>query len=263
MSAGPQRLQVLTLNLWNLNGRVRQRLEDLAATLRRWRPDVVAFQEVSLLEGRDQARIVAEAAGYAHVHYDRAWRGAGREEGLAVVSDLPLTPLAATPLPTAARDQARLLQRVGLELERRTVVIANTHLAWRRRHTNVRARQAARIRDVLAATEAQRLLVGDLNDVVASTALHVLTTAPPDGAGLVDAFRAAGCPDRATVSLRNPHARGAVLRVGRRVDHVLVDRSLRVSHAEVVLTGRDAPVVSDHFGVLATVDPAPGTASGA
>jgi len=57
----------------------------------------------------------------------------------------------------------------------------------------------------------------------------------------------AGRP-RATFSFTNPFASQYWL-LGRRIDHVLVSPELRVLEARRVLTGTDAPVVSDHYGV--------------
>lgn len=253
MAGDAPRLRVLTINLWNLNGPVRRRLGDLGDHLRDTRPDVVACQEVSPLGGRLQSELLAEAAGYPASHYDPAGRRGPREEGLAVLSTLPLTPLPAIFLPTSSRDQPRIVQRVAVDVAGTRVVVANTHLAWRRRDGAVRARQAELVRDALADLDHPRVVTGDLNDVAGSAAVRVLTADRPAGAGLVDAFAASGRRDRPTFSVCNRFARTSPWLAFRRVDHVLVDRSLTVEDAEVVLTGRDAPVVSDHFGVRATI----------
>ncbi len=262
MSERSTTLEVLSLNLWNVSGPVRRRMDALASELRRRPVDLVALQEVSTIDGRTQAAALAAAAGYPHVHDDRAWRSRRRQEGLAVLSRHPIAPLAVTELPSVRRDQPRILQRVRLEVGDRRLLVANTHLTFRRRDGRRRARQAQVVRDVLAQDAGPRLLLGDLNDVAGSPALRVLTDPPPAGAGLVDiADRASGARLGPTFSLRNRYARLLPWLCGRRVDHVLGDPALQAPRAEVVFTGDDAPVVSDHYGLRVTIAlPAPGPA---
>lgn len=264
---------VLTLNLWGTNGPVHERLDALTHYLDATQPDVVALQEVRFLAGRSQSGLIADACGYPAQHYDRSWGSGDEEEGLAVLSRHPLTALPSIPLPGQDEDVPRQLQRVEVELDGWSLLLANTHLAFRRRHGRLRLQQVRRILEVLrtgsdvadgahvregeTATRPM-VLVGDLNAAARSRAVRRLLAAPPRGAGLRDARAVAAGRPRATFSFANPFANQHWL-LGRRVDHVLVSPQLRVLAARRVLTGRDAPVVSDHYGVRAdlAVPPAP------
>lgn len=254
---------VLTLNLWGTNGPVRERLDALIRYLEATKPAVVALQEVRFLDGRSQSELIAEACGYPAQHYDRSWGSGDEEEGLAVLSRHPLTASPSVPLPGKDKDVPRQLQRVEVEVHGRPLLLANTHLAFRRRHGGLRLRQVRRIVETLpsgtdagdgaldrgdeAATRPV-VLVGDLNAAPWSRAVRRLQASAPRGAGLRDAQAATAGRPRATFSLANPYANQYWL-LGRRVDHVLVGPGLRVLDAQRVLTGADAPVVSDHYGV--------------
>ncbi|HVM00149.1 MAG TPA: endonuclease/exonuclease/phosphatase family protein [Egibacteraceae bacterium] len=239
-------MRLLTLNLWGTNGPVADRLSALAAYLLAERPDVVALQEVDDWAGVTQAHRLADAVGYPVVHHVRTGRGMRRGEGLAVLAAGAAEPVATVRLPGARTDHPRAVQVVDVPAPGGTVRLANTHLAWRLDAGQQRAEQAAAIRDALAAWAGPAVIAGDLNDVVGSRALDTLVEA-----GFVDAVTAAGAEDRPTFDRVNPYLWQPEL-AGRRVDHLLV-RDLAVRDAAVVLTGKDAPVVSDHYGVRATL----------
>jgi len=269
-------ISVLTLNLWGTNGPVDRRLEILASYLDATQPDIVAFQEVRFLGGRSQSELIAEACGYPSSHYDRSWGSGAEEEGLAVLSRHPLTASPSVPLPDRDRDLPRQLQRVEIQVNGRSLLVANTHLAFRRHHGRLRLQQVRRILEALSTgsdsaddtdgddvhsvddshrrsrrrADHPMILVGDLNASSWSPAVRRLLAPSPRGAGLRDAHAAAAGRARATFSLANPFANQYSL-LGRRVDHVLVSPDLRVIDARRVLTGSDAPVVSDHYGVRA------------
>jgi len=259
-------VKVLTLNLWGTNPPAAERLAALVAYLRRERPDVVALQEVEDWEDVTQAHHLAEQAGYPSVHAVRTGTGLRRGEGLAVLAGGRLRPVGTVSLPSSVTDHPRAVQIVDVAVSPSTgdpaggeagdaaasagvVRIANTHLAWRLGATDLRVAQAEAIRDALRGSPGPAVVAGDLNDVPASPPLRVLTEA-----GFVDAVAAAGAAERPTFDAANPYLWQPEL-AGRRVDHLLV-RQLRVHDAAVVLTGEDAPMVSDHFGVCATMTPA-------
>lgn len=265
-----QSISVLTLNLWGTNGPVERRLELLTHYLDATRPDIVAFQEVRFLKGRSLSDLIAEACGYPSRHYDRSWGTGDEEEGLAVLSRHPLTASPPVPLPDQGRGLPRQLQRVEIHVDGRSLLVANTHLAFRRRHGRLRLQQVRRILEVLRngsdspddagaddahgrndpGTERPMILAGDLNASAWSPAVRRLLAPAPRGGGLRDAHAASAGRPRATFSLADPFAKQYSL-LGRRVDHVLVSPDLRVIDARRVLTGSDAPVVSDHYGVRA------------
>lgn len=239
-------VRVLTLNLWGDNGPAGDRLAALAAYLRDERFDVVALQEVEGPRGATQAHGLAAAAGYPTVCATRTGRGLRRGEGLAVLAAGDAAEADTVALPSAITDHPRAVQLVDFPAFGSVVRVANTHLAWRLDAGDVRAAQAAAIRDELAGWTGRAVLAGDLNDVRGSPALATLADA-----GFVDALTAARAEERPTFDRANPYLWQPEL-AGRRVDHVLV-RGLAVADAGVVLDGVDTPVVSDHYGVRATL----------
>ncbi|WP_130651030.1 endonuclease/exonuclease/phosphatase family protein [Egicoccus halophilus] len=250
-------LRLLTLNLWGTNGPVARRMEDLAGWLAASRPDVVALQEVRRFDGELQSDLLAEAAGYPHRWWARTFTRDGEQEGLAVLARRPLTAGETTRLPGHPRDVPRQLQRAEIATPTGPVLVANTHLTWRRRHGGVRLAQARAVRHLLGEESLPVLLVGDLNTTCRSRAVQALAADFPPGSGLTDVFDLAPTRPRATFAFDNPFARQPWL-LGRRVDHVLVGAAFEVVDARVVLDGRDGPVVSDHHGVLAELRlPAP------
>lgn len=242
-------LDVLTVNLWNANPPLDQRMRELVSYLRATRPDVVMFQEVAPHDSvhvggsGTWAHRLAGQSGMRHVVYVSAWRSPEREEGLAIVSRLPLGALHVTPLPV---DEGRLPR---ILVTSRTnppgcgdLTLATTHLAHRPEDADLRGRQASAA--VTALSEADRPVVvgGDLNDVPGSEVL-----ARFGAAGFRDVLEGSATP---TLSDDNPWA--IPPGTGRRVDHVLVAGDLEVVAAEVVLDGADGgPRVSDHHGVRA------------
>jgi endonuclease/exonuclease/phosphatase family metal-dependent hydrolase len=241
-------LRVLTLNIWGRRGPADQRMVDFVAYLSRKRHDLVAMQEVEGRSEPTQAHQIASAAGYASVIHTRTATTRLRGEGLAVLTDLEATPVETVHLPSSFTDHARAMQVVDVALPSGEVVrIGNTHLAWRPGATELRVLQAERIREEFAGWTGPAIVLGDLNDAPGSRPLEVLTS----GGGFVDCYADVSDADEWTFHPRNPFVwQPRLLR--RRVDHVLA-RGFDVLDAAVVLTGEDAPIVSDHFGVEATL----------
>jgi endonuclease/exonuclease/phosphatase family metal-dependent hydrolase len=237
-------LRVLTINLWGPRGPVDARMGGLVAYLGDERPNVVAMQEVEDWGGQPQADRIAAEAGYPLVHRVRS---ADDGEGLAVVTDLDSELALTVRLPDAPGDPPRALQLVDVVTGDGTVVrIGNTHLAWRLDATLSRAEQARVIRDQFQRWAGPAVLAGDLNDVPGSLPLQAAAEA-----GLADCVAAIPGAERWTFDPANPYAWQPEL-LERRVDHILA-RGLAVVDAAVVLDGRDGPVVSDHYGVRATL----------
>lgn len=240
-------LHVLTLNLWGNNPPLQKRMSGLTGYLQRERPHVVALQEVAELNDRSQADDLAEACGYVAYHVDTGrllWPG----EGLAVLTDLDAEAATTVPLPHGSEDaHPRALQQLEVRIPGGAVVrIANTHFAFPLGATGLRRQQAERSLAALEDGDAA-VLMGDLNDVPDSQPLRVLTQA-----GFVDCYAAVNEQERWTFHPANPYAEQTEL-LERRVDHVLA-RGLEVIDAAVVLTGEGEPVVSDHYGVRATLE---------
>lgn len=240
-------LRVLTINLWGDNPPLAKRMGGLISYLERERPHVVALQEVADLSGRTQADDLAEAAGYV-VHQVQTGRLLWPGEGLAILTHLSAEAAPTIPLPHGLEDaHPRALQQLDVQIADGVAVrIGNTHLAFPLGATRLRRQQTERMVEELESFRGAVVLMGDLNDVAGSQPLRVLTDA-----GFLDCYAAVHEEERWTFHPANPYATGSEL-LERRVDHVLA-RGVEVLDAAAVLTGEEDPVVSDHFGVRATV----------
>ncbi|MDQ3931938.1 MAG: endonuclease/exonuclease/phosphatase family protein [Actinomycetota bacterium] len=242
-------LRVLTINLWGDNPPLQKRMAALVAYLQRERPHLVALQEVADFQGRTQAEELAEAAGYPSVHLVTTGRLLWPGEGLAILAEFDVEAATTVALPHDLEDaHPRALQQVDVQMPDGAVIrVANTHLAFPLGAVRLRRQQTERILEELESFAGASALLGDLNDVIDSEPLRVLTAA-----GFVDCYAAVHEQEHWTFHPANPYAEQTEL-LERRVDHVLA-RGLEVVDAAVVLTGEDTPVVSDHYGVQATLD---------
>jgi endonuclease/exonuclease/phosphatase family metal-dependent hydrolase len=237
-------LSVLTLNLWNVNQPLRLRMDRLVDYLRSDPPDVVALQEDRRAGGRLQSETIAARAGYDFVHTVRATCDPWPEEGLAVLTRLPSRPWPSIPLP-----RMRMLQRVVVRVAQGgpRLVVANTHLAYRRSDAARRLAQSRIVCDALDRSIARCpvVLCGDMNDDPRSEPLEAFRRA-----GLTDAWEAAGGGGIGlTFSSANPWTTEAFL-PDRRLDYVLVSPGSAIGACDIVLTGDDGwGPVSDHYGV--------------
>ncbi|MEM1452172.1 MAG: endonuclease/exonuclease/phosphatase family protein [Planctomycetota bacterium] len=215
-------------------------LERIAGVLEPLDADVVLLQEVDerceRSGGIDQAAWLGERLGMTprfapFMDYD------GGRYGLATLSRLPVAASEVVVLPPGEREpRAALL--VAVELQGRSVTVANAHLDWLADDAR-RLAQAGTLAGSLAAAlrNGPVVLGGDLNDVPESPTLRLLASdAESGGAGL----RRIG-PDESTFSSEQPE---------RTIDHFLVGPSSgvwTVSGVRVV----DERVASDHRPVVA------------
>lgn len=244
-------LRVLTLNLWNVNAPFQERMDLLRGWMEATKPDLVTFQEVSLVERRPQVERVLEGLGY-EIHYRIAGEWLGRAEGLAVATRPMSDLLDAVPLPLAPDDMPRilLLVRVRSYDGHGTLLLANTHLAFRPKNEAGRLEQ---IEDSLRFIAAARLqgepviFCGDFNEAPGDGRVYDRILA--DDLGFHDACD--GWVGEATFSSLNPWAARDLV-PGRRIDYIFASAELSVEACEMVLRGdASGPVVSDHYGLLA------------
>jgi endonuclease/exonuclease/phosphatase family metal-dependent hydrolase len=247
-------ISILTLNLWNVNPPLEDRLDRLVMFLKRVRPDVVCLQEISPIDGIPESTRIAESSSYEHHFYSLPGEWEGRVEGLATLTRLPATLIGVTFLPDSPGDLHRILLRVSVRVnQNRRIEVANTHLAFRAAAGQDRAIQAVNIARVLSEDKRElgesQILCGDLNDEPLSSAVQSLLT--DTRLNLVDAWQVIHAEERGeTFSGANTWA-SRDLNPGRRIDYVFVERTLRVESCDIVLDS--AEPVSDHYGVLCRV----------
>ena len=262
--AEPERLSVLTWNLWWRFGPWEERFPAIVETIRQVDPDIAALQEVWFADGTSSAQRIANALGYHHVADHRlVMDGVGF--GNAVLSRWPIGDTASTPLPPdeVSRNERRLAVLAVVEAPDGPVQVWSTHLNWRHDHS---ATRQAQVRELCAAVAARRprdyppIVCGDFNAEPDSDEIRLLTglaAVPEPGLVFRDAWTADGAEgDGITWSNANPHA-AAEHELERRIDYVFTGWR-RNDGRGVPLSCRvvgDEPVggvwPSDHFGVLA------------
>jgi endonuclease/exonuclease/phosphatase family metal-dependent hydrolase len=274
----PRAIRVVTFNLFHggpwssWNGEtfdLDARLEMATRELRALEPDVVTLQEAS--QGRRRgvvARRLAEALGFHYVFEPATTHlsplgplnrlivaGLDFAEGSAVLSRFPIAGSDVSTLPRCrSRLDPRILLRADVATPWGALAVFTTHTSadpCQVNHVSALVRAHARMAPVI--------LTGDFN----MPETHEAIVALNGEGGFVDAFRAAHPDAPGATVYQRPGA--SVPTVSRRVDYIFVggvaDRGRVVCSSRVVLDqpGRtpDGRKVwpSDHYGVLADVDP--------
>jgi endonuclease/exonuclease/phosphatase family metal-dependent hydrolase len=215
-------------------------LDRVAATLARWRPDVIALQEVHEPDVPAVAGFLRDEHGLAYEHAfgetlpaeeiaRRRYRGRDGAYGIALLSRAPLEAVRVERLPGGGEPRVALVARTGLPRDGSDgapVTVVATHVDTMARA----ARRDAQTRAVLriAAGEPDPVVVaGDLNQDPSTVATALAAT----GSDLVPA----GDPDAPTLGRWT-------------IDHVLVGPGLVAAGAVVGRRG-----VSDHRPLTVTL----------
>lgn len=280
-------LRLVTLNLWGLAGDVGARLRLAARQLGTLGADVIALQEVRPLDGVSGRTTADELAGLLDMQcaYSTSvtWvddeLAAGMpagQEGLAILSRLPIEDTRSLGLPDARPGDARQLWSARVATAAGPIWVHTTHLHYRLDDGLGREAQVLAIDEAIRAAGRDvgmppQLLCGDFNATADSDEMRFLrglTTLGGRRTHFQDAWlrlhREPGPGDGPaqgiTWSAENPHTRALrSLDLDRRIDYVYVTTRQRsgagtVRHVEVALTERDGETcASDHFGVLADV----------
>ena len=282
-------LRAVTINFWGLEAPLDRRLDLAETQLRELDLDVVAMQEVRPLHGhgvgvgvgdggRTTADLLAGRLGMtAAYHVAVAWPehafGIGTpagQEGLAILSRLPILDRRATELPEARPTDTRILLSAQIETEAGPMWFHTTHLHYRLDDGVAREKQVVAIDAAIRGVgrepdDLPQILCGDFNappDADEIRFLRGLTTLDGRRTHFQDAWlRVHGAAPGLTWSSQNPQTRPLrSLDIDRRIDYLFVttrrvDGRGTVLDARVVLDQRDADGVaaSDHFGVLAEV----------
>jgi endonuclease/exonuclease/phosphatase family metal-dependent hydrolase len=285
----PERVAVLTLNVWNRSGPWPERLALVKRELARLSPDVIGLQEVMRLvrpgtheplsPELDQAAEIANGLGYQIAFAPAADYGNGLVMGNAVLSRFPILATRAFRLPDRGTGESRALVYALLDAPWGRLPVFVTHLNWRFEHGFVRLDQVAYVTERIEELAPPRgallppVLMGDFNaepdadEMRYLRGLHV-----KDGASVyyADAWIYAGDGGPGTTyDPRNDYARQN-REPPRRIDYIFArgpDAKLRGEpmRAELCCTapepGPDGPVwPSDHFGVYAELQMEPRSA---
>jgi endonuclease/exonuclease/phosphatase family metal-dependent hydrolase len=281
-------LRICTINFWGVEPPLERRLALASRQLIELAPDVVAMQEVRPLDGRagrSTADVLAEALCMSRVYEvavswaDGAF-GAGRpggQEGLALLSRFPILEHRSTPLPEARPTEARILLSARIGAEAGPIWCHTTHLHYRLDDGLAREKQVLAIDETVrsigrGADDPPHILCGDFNappDADEIRFLRGLCTLGGRRTHFQDAWLRVH-PDEPGITWSSDNEQTRPLRsldIDRRIDYVFVttrrkDGRGTVLDADVVLRERDegGACASDHYGVLAEVQIAPGNA---
>ena len=238
------------------------------------RPDVIGLQEASVSRRRGNvAGRLAEGLGFFHVYASTNPRPFGGEwvhgalaallnfsEGPAIVSRFPILEWRVHRLPRCAGNfgELRVLLSATLDTPWGTMEVSSTHTRGDPCQTRAVADLVSRGPRPLPG-----VLMGDFNAVEGSPALASFR----ESAGFVDAFRAANPMDSGPTVWQRLDAPEST--VSRRVDHIFLLPGERIRggvlSSRVVLNqrrrleGGGSLWPSDHYGVQADVEIAPGS----
>ena len=238
------RLRVMTYNVHSclgMDGKLS--VERVARVIARYRPDVVALQELDVGRSRsggvDQAELIAR---YLEMdfHFHPTLHIEEERYGDAVLTHLPMRLIRAAALPGlegASDREPRGALWVALDVHGREIQLINTHLGLSARE------RLAQIQALLgsewlahASCRSPVILCGDLNATPVSAACRLLRTLLDD------------------VQTRAPQHRPRNTFAGRlptlRIDHILIDPELGVTGIEVPRSEL-VQVASDHLPLIA------------
>lgn len=247
---------LFSLNLWNLNQGVSDRMRRLDTYLSNAKPDVACFQEVSPLEigGRPQTDLLCTQSPEMTRCYSAQTLWDDREEGLATLCGLPLIAFDSFKLPRAPGDGQRQLQISVLEYRQRKFIVANTHLAFRENQDNFRVSQVETILRYLSSAAAHHgtealILVGDFNSTPQSPPISKILR---DQHGLRDVFAQTDFRrTQPTFPTEGPYAE--VGATNRWIDYIFATDHFGIKSLKLSLnSGQTNDFVSDHAALEVT-----------
>ena len=275
-------VRVLSLNLWGEQPPVERRLAIAIEGFRALAPDVIALQEVRevpvpidpsplLSPMPNMAETIARALGF-HFVFAPATPWGGGVEGLAIVSRFPIARTAHEALPHAIPTETRLILGATLDTPRGPLSVFTTHL-------NYRLTDGGKREDQVAAADAfiqswpsplPKILMGDFNAVPHSDEIRFLRGLHSHAGRRTyfqDAWERVHPDDRGYTWARRNHytSRLGWLEPDRRLDYIFVSPMRKdgvgvIRDCRIVLDDRtaDGHFASDHFGLMAEVQVAPG-----
>jgi endonuclease/exonuclease/phosphatase family metal-dependent hydrolase len=268
-------VRALTLNLWGEQEPLARRLELVVAAAQALAPDVIALQEVRVVPPSvpNTAETIAHALGYSYV-FEKATPWGGGDEGLAILSRLPIARHAATELPHAVPTERRICLGASVATPAGDLAVFTTHLNYRLTDGGKREDQVQAVDAFVAGWESSlpKLLMGDFNAIPESDEIRFLRgqhTTAGRRTYYQDAYARMHADEAGqagyTWARRNPYtARLAFLEPDRRIDYIFVTPLARdgrgtVHACRIVLDepAADGAWGSDHFGLYAEVQLVP------
>ena len=238
-------IKVATLNLRHNNNRWPERLPLVLDTLIDESPDVIGLQEVWLPIHQSELilnGLNARTDRPYSVFTGQKW-GEDLEEGIAMLSRLPVHAYEHTNLP----ETTRLAQRLRIAVDGQYIEIVNTHLHHKPSDETIRLPQMQHILRWMADREYDYrwILMGDMNaeptsSTIQAASQHLISALPTDVVTFPAPLRASEYPSDLALQ----------------IDHILYDASrLHLLKAAVIAQqthAQDATLsASDHYGLAA------------
>jgi endonuclease/exonuclease/phosphatase family metal-dependent hydrolase len=259
------RVRCITLNLEGLeHDWFGTRFEVVTAGLRKYRPDIVCFQESTVCYSSgiyNQAQAIGEAAGLDSVAFTPYGNPteimSPNQGGIAVISRWPIRATRNRRLPTAhdSPPDARVALLVTFQTPTGTLDIVNTHLSWQPTEGPLRLTQLGMVIDEFSSNEwtdpdSRALLVGDFNATEQEPAIHLANER------LNDVFRTLHKNEPGYTWIgSNPLNRTWKNMPDRRLDYIFCPRNVHVRRAQIIFDGSNgSKCASDHFGLLADLE---------
>lgn len=181
--AGSGTLKVMAYNIHHANPPSKPGLIDVDAivnVLKRESPDIVALQEVDVNVNRsgniNQAREIAEKAGYTSFHFSKAIDYDGGNYGVAILSKFALSDMQTHRLPTDAstNGESRVLSLATVTLPNgKKIKFGSTHLDAQRPDVN-RLLQAREINRIAKEVSLPMIIAGDFNATENSEVIKII-----------------------------------------------------------------------------------------
>ena len=275
-------VRVVTLNLWGEQPPLERRLAIAIEGCRALAPDVIMLQEVREVPAPvapsplsaplpNMAETIASALGF-HFVFAPATPWGGGVEGLAIASRLRILRSAHQPLPHASPSETRLILGAEIDTPRGPLAVFTTHLNYRLADGGKREDQVAAADAFIQAwpSALPKILAGDFNAVPHSDEIRFLRglhTHEGRRTFYQDAWERHHPDDKGFSWARRNHytARMGWLEPDRRLDYIFVTPMRKdglgvIRDCRMVLDEQsaDGQFASDHFGLLAEVQIAPG-----
>ncbi len=262
-----QTIKVVTLNLWGESAPLGARLRVAVEGLQKLAPDLVALQEVRVVDGMlHTAESLGQALGL-HVAYEGATPWGGGVEGLALLSRFPVARRLRQELPHPRPDERRICAGAVVDTPAGPLAAFTTHLHYRLSDGAQREDQVVAVDELVASVESDlpKIVMGDFNATSSSDEIRFMRGLHSLNGKRVyyqDAFERAhpGEPGL-TWTRKNTNTKNlAWLDLERRIDYIFVtperrDGRGRVVDCRVVLDEPNAHglYASDHFAVFAEI----------
>lgn len=237
-------MKILSLNTWGTEGPYEERWHCFLEELGTIQPDIACLQEVfepTLIKKIEKIFRFGSAAAYSG--------------GLVTLSHIPIVEEEVLnyniPSPFEPYNREALL--VTLKVGGESLLVANTHLAWKPEDTETRLKQVEKLLAGVAVKKRPALLAGDFNDTPESEPVRNIKAC-----GFSDLFHRIH-PDQTgfTWDNRNPFMKEhSITLPDRRIDFLFASKSFcaryHVSQCHVVFSqpNPNGTYPSDHYGLL-------------